>query len=158
MYGRRGTLEEIFRYPTRTRSRLLHPPFGVRRNSYEMENSDKVPAPRSNRERFAIVVMVFAGMAYGACGDDGAPGMDAGLPADAGAHVDAGVPPTWNNEIGEFMGDSCAGCHPWSNSYDGAVEKVLDGSLRFRAENGHRMTDAEAARLITWIDNGYPEK
>lgn len=113
---------------------------------------------RPSRERLAIVMLALSAMAYGACGDDSAPGTDAGLPMDAGFEMDAGVSPTWDNDVGPFLGAQCAGCHPWANTYDGTVDKVLDGSLRLRAEMGHRMTDAEAATLIDWIDDGYLEK
>lgn len=93
---------------------------------------------------------------------DGGGELDAGSetdggPRDGGAALDAGARVTWENGMGIFFGEQCAGCHRWANTYDGVVAKILDGSMRIRAEAGHRMTSAQAEALLAWIDDDYPE-
>jgi hypothetical protein len=89
--------------------------------------------------------------------------VDAGPMADGGemdggaVDTDAGVSPTWDDGIGELFATACTGCHPWANTYDGVVAKILDGSMRIRVEAGHRMTSDQAELLLAWIDDGYPE-
>ena len=89
---------------------------------------------------------------------DGGPVETDGGELDGGpAATDGGAALTWENGMGPFFGEQCAGCHPWANTYDGVVAKILDGSMRIRAETGHRMTSDQAETLIAWIDAGYPE-
>jgi hypothetical protein len=109
-----------------------------------------------------------AALAFTGCGDGSdnpEPSMqDAGRDSADGT-ADAGGPRdvSWADVAMVFENRNCTGCHGTiPDTYQSTVDHWIEGDegdlLTPKMEINHRVDDEEAATVIAWVKEGYPEE
>jgi mono/diheme cytochrome c family protein len=120
-----------------------------------------------------LIVIAIAFAAFG-CSDDNGDNNEANNTADAGdvmqdtaeEDTEADTEPqqvAWADVSAIFEDRDCAGCHGNTpNSYQTVVDEWIEGPdgdlLGPKMEINHRINDADAAVVLAWIEQGYPEE
>lgn len=110
----------------------------------------------------AIAALVFEAPMLLACSEDSSSpadvANDVSNDADVGQAIDTvETRVTWDNAIASTLNISCARCHSWIGDYDRVVSD-LEGLKSLIATGHGKLSTANLAKVLAWIDDGAPKE